>query len=245
MSDETLHDSAPKATKALLGTVAFILIMVGIEQLVDRDGPRYFVGGSLIVGGIICSYAAVMWAAVREWLPDSAKQQVSRLALSPSWWLATLLVVVMAGALSPYVEDRRWPFLESRHATDEISEALRPLQQQFDAKTREAESVAAQLSAAKNELSGVRQQLGTLQQGARTAPEPQTEILWSARPMLRSMLRLPNGQMIAATDPTSIGMLDLRGTVQSSSAVQMKRAYIESGLERFPAGLNRSAFPTH
>jgi hypothetical protein len=32
MSDETLHDRAPKATKALLGTVAFILIMVGIAD---------------------------------------------------------------------------------------------------------------------------------------------------------------------------------------------------------------------
>jgi hypothetical protein len=44
------------------------------------------------------------------------------------------------------------------------------------------------------------------------------------------MSHLPDGRVIAATDPTSIGMLDFRGTVQSSSAVQLKRAYIESGL---------------
>jgi hypothetical protein len=65
---------------------------------------------------------------------------------------------------------------------------------------------------------------------AKAQPEPTTEILWSSRPMFRSMSHLPDGRVIAATDPTSIGMLDFRGTVQSSSAVQLKRAYIESGL---------------
>jgi hypothetical protein len=51
-----------------------------------------------------------MWTVVREWLPDSTKQKVSNVALSPYWWFGTLFVALLALILSPLVEDRRWPF---------------------------------------------------------------------------------------------------------------------------------------
>jgi hypothetical protein len=113
MSEESLHDDAPKATKALFGTIAVILVMVGIEQLADRDGPRYLPGIPLIVAGIICFYAAVAWTAVRNRLPDRAKEEIANIALSPRWWIAAVMIGLIALTVQPYVEQQRWPFSAS------------------------------------------------------------------------------------------------------------------------------------
>lgn len=67
MSDE-IHDSAALATRGLLGTLAFILIMIGLELLFyERDSTRHILGWSLIGEGIVCTYAAVIWNRGIKW----------------------------------------------------------------------------------------------------------------------------------------------------------------------------------
>jgi hypothetical protein len=111
MSDDTLHDTAPKATKALFGTLGFILIMVGIELMTEREGPRYALGLPLLTAGATCFYAVVAWAAIRERLPEAAKSTIATIARSPQWWFGTILVALLVAALSPYVQEGRWPFV--------------------------------------------------------------------------------------------------------------------------------------
>jgi len=38
MAEEPLPDTAPQATRVLLGVIAFLLLMLGGEVLIDREG---------------------------------------------------------------------------------------------------------------------------------------------------------------------------------------------------------------
>ncbi|MGA8170285.1 MAG: hypothetical protein WB816_05570, partial [Methylocystis sp.] len=237
MSEESIHDTAPKATKALLGTIAFILIMVGIEALVERDGPRYGVGGSLIVAGIICSYAAVAWTAVRARLSDSVKMKIAEIALSPRWWLAVVLVGLMAVSLSPFIEQKRWPFSawfapSNAPSTDGCVRESKQIQERLGVKTQENQDLSQQLSSANNALASAQQQLATLR-SQRSAPiinpPSASSITWQPRLLIYSVPLSSDGNVPRPSEP-SVSLIDFRGTVQGSYPAQLKNAYIVSGL---------------
>jgi hypothetical protein len=110
MSDDALHDAAPKATKSLFATIGFILIMVGVELMVERAGPRWFPGIVLFVLGAACFYLAWVWKHIRSKLSDSTQTKIARIAMSPWWWLGAVFLLVEIALLSPLVEGGRWPF---------------------------------------------------------------------------------------------------------------------------------------
>lgn len=110
MAEEPLPDTAPLATRALLAVLGFLLLMFGGEVLIDKEGPRWFLGVPLIVLGTACFYSAWAWKRLRARLTQGGREKAAAIATDPRWWLATLLVFLIVMAASPYVEQRRWPF---------------------------------------------------------------------------------------------------------------------------------------
>ena len=110
MAEEPLPDTAPNATRVLFATAAFLLLMLGGELMVEKEGPRYWPGIPLLMAGLACSYAAVFWRVFRKILTNTGRQKVAVLATSPTWWFGMLLVTALVITLSPFVEQHRWPF---------------------------------------------------------------------------------------------------------------------------------------
>jgi hypothetical protein len=93
MSDDSLQDTAPKATKALFGALGFILLMVGLEMLTDKEGIRVGLGMLLCLLGALSFYAAVFWESAKRILSLEAQQALGNFAQNRNTWLGFSLVI--------------------------------------------------------------------------------------------------------------------------------------------------------
>jgi hypothetical protein len=109
MSDE-IQDTPAGATKGLFGALAFILLLLGAEMMLEKDGARFWIGLALGGCGFVCTYAAVFWNFVRQRLPGGTTAEINAIATSPRWWLGVMLLGSAAFIFSPFVEQQRWPF---------------------------------------------------------------------------------------------------------------------------------------
>ncbi len=105
MAEEALQETFSGATKALFGTLGFLLLMFGGEVMLDRLEPRYALGAFLCLFGVSCFYMLWSAKAVRRRLPVG---DINAVAKSPWSWLTILLVFVSSISLWHFVDTNIW-----------------------------------------------------------------------------------------------------------------------------------------
>jgi len=91
MADE-LSETAGGATKGLLGTVGFILILLGGEILVDKSGERLSLGLWLVAAGIPIFFVGVFWKWIQQRIASGIAQKLNFITADPMWWVAIFSV---------------------------------------------------------------------------------------------------------------------------------------------------------
>ena len=99
MAEGALEDTFSGATKALFGTIGFLLLMFGGEVMLDKIEPRYVLGAILFLCGVSCFY--MVWSAktIRQRLPVA---NINAVAKSPISWLMVLLAFVLSNCLMAF-----------------------------------------------------------------------------------------------------------------------------------------------
>jgi hypothetical protein len=137
MSDEA-QDTPVAATKSLFGALAFIFLLLGAEMIAEKDGNRQIPGFVLIGFGIASTYAAVFWNYVRTKIPKVATIEINAIASSLRWWLALILLAVVALVFMPVIEHPRWPSWPPRTALTTVPTSMRL---QFNASGEKPEEI--------------------------------------------------------------------------------------------------------
>jgi hypothetical protein len=142
------------------------------------------------------------------------------------WLVAAGMLLLLALILSPFVEEKRWPFLNqigtaptviySPPSAEDIAKATAPIQAELDAAKRQREE-------AQSIISNLRRELEAAQQSARQPPPPpeSAPLTWESDVTWVTM-----GSSEGGTIPWFI----MRGSNPSSVAVQLKDAYIASNI---------------
>jgi hypothetical protein len=107
---EPVENTAAGATKGFFGSLAFILLMVGVEGMTGAAELPPGLGPMLIVVGGACAYAAFFWESATKVLSVDAQDAIGRFAQSRITWFGMLSLCLLAIILSPFIEQRRWPF---------------------------------------------------------------------------------------------------------------------------------------
>jgi hypothetical protein len=116
----------------------------------------------------LCQFAVIRWTA---WLKAHPENKLLRglnaLATDVRWWIVTLIALLAFVALSPYVEQQRWPFawqftaplspvettFTQRQVDEKIADAIKLLKSQLE----ETAPLKAQLNEANEKLQNLRQ----------------------------------------------------------------------------------------
>ena len=109
MSD-AVEKTAAGATRGFLGSLSFILLMLGLEMLTDKSGIQLGLGFFLIIFGAICAYAAFFWESAKKILSMEAQVAIGRFSQSRMTWFGMLFLILQTIILSRFVEEHRWPF---------------------------------------------------------------------------------------------------------------------------------------
>ena len=101
--------------------------------------------GHIVTGLVVLAVSIIGQIVVIRWPKIRARIAVrtpvftdkfSHLVSDPRWWVVTLMVFMGYLALSPYVQQQRWPFSTVFHeppTAEEMAKAIAPLQRQLDA----------------------------------------------------------------------------------------------------------------
>jgi hypothetical protein len=109
MSDP-VETTAAGATRVLFGTIAFICLMVGIEGVTGIEKISVGLSALLIAAGAICAYAAFFWETAKKVLSQDAQNAIGQFSRHRATKAALLFAILLSIILSPYIEQRRWPF---------------------------------------------------------------------------------------------------------------------------------------
>jgi hypothetical protein len=109
MSD-AVEKTAAGATRGFLGSLSFILLMLGLEMLTDKSGIQLGLGFFLVIFGALCAYAAFFWESAKRVLSTEAQVALGRFAQSRVTWFGMLFLVLQTIILSKFIEGHRWPF---------------------------------------------------------------------------------------------------------------------------------------
>jgi TolA-binding protein len=182
--------------------------------------------------------AALHWQQIKSWATG----------LNPNWVVASLSLVLAGLILSPFVEERRWPFSTAFHdppTADDLARATAPLrsevvelQRQLQAARQTSnalptvagivtaqelrqriENLEKQLDTTKRENDEAQRQLGIARQTT-SAPQAQGAINWNT-----------DGQFVVVTGGGPDALINsvlIQGT--STTSVAIKEAYAVSGL---------------
>jgi hypothetical protein len=93
-----------------LGALAFIFLMLGIEGMVGAAGIPFGLGLFLALIGALCFFAAFFWETAKKALSVEAQAAIGRFAQSRITWFGMMFLVLQTLILSPFIEQRRWPF---------------------------------------------------------------------------------------------------------------------------------------
>jgi len=107
---ETVEKTAGGATRGLLGSFSFILVMLGLEMVTDKTGIQLGLGVFLIIVGALCAYAAFFWESAKRVLSDDAQAAIGHFAQSRVTWALMIFLVLNVLIFSRFIEEHRWPF---------------------------------------------------------------------------------------------------------------------------------------
>ena len=108
MSDAA-ERTAGGATRVLFGTLGFILIMNGTEHM--NSGSFWStIDWKLVAVGALCVYAAFFWERTKKHLSAETQDSIAKFSQHSATKSVLLLSVLLTIILSPFIEQRRWPF---------------------------------------------------------------------------------------------------------------------------------------
>ncbi len=107
MSD-AIETTAAGATRVFFGSLAFILLMVGVEGM--RAAGIQFADIVLVLLGGLCFYAAVFWERAKRHLSTETQEAIGRFAQYRVTRFGMLFLVLQTVVFSPFIEQHRWPF---------------------------------------------------------------------------------------------------------------------------------------
>ena len=113
MSDE-IPDRADAAIRGWIGAVAFTLVLVGGELMVEKDGLRFWVGLALVIVALPTYLSAALWRMLAEKVDIRALSAVNKFALRSPWWLRAVFIFGLALFLSQFIQG--WPFIQTPSA---------------------------------------------------------------------------------------------------------------------------------
>jgi hypothetical protein len=143
--------------------------------------------------------AALHWQQIKSWATG----------LNPNWVLASLSLVLAGSILSPFVEERRWPFSAVFHdppTAEQIAAAIAPIQKQLDGVTKQRDDAIKERDAA--------QQLQAM--GQTPVAPPSIPGVTTARELLQRIENLET-QLDAAKREGAEAKQKLEGANQSST----------------------------
>jgi hypothetical protein len=109
MSD-AIEKTAAGATRTFFGALGFILIMVGVEGMTGQAPLTLFSAGISVLLGALCFYLAFFWERAKKHLSTETQQSIANFAQSRIVKFGMLFLVLATLVLSPFIEQRRWPF---------------------------------------------------------------------------------------------------------------------------------------
>ena len=109
---ELAEETPDAAIRAYLFAIGFTLVLVGGDMMAEKIDPRSYTGLFLVIVALPVHLAWVFWKKLKPHLGKSVLSQAGVIAGSLRWWLGVLLILLAAAVLSPFVEERRWPFSE-------------------------------------------------------------------------------------------------------------------------------------
>jgi hypothetical protein len=128
---DPIENTAGGATRVLFGSLAFILLMVGVEGMTGV-APTTIPGAIiLLIFGVMCAYAAVFWENAKKIFSIETQEKIANFASNRITKFGMLFLVLQALLLSPFIEQHRWPF--SYHAGDAEFNEITRLRQQISA----------------------------------------------------------------------------------------------------------------
>lgn len=98
---ETVPDTFDASIKNLLGSIAFVLLLVGGELMAERDGVRFGSGAILAAMSVPFYLSAAIWTHTKRYLSDRLIQTLGSVATDARWLLGLLLVLVVFIAFWP------------------------------------------------------------------------------------------------------------------------------------------------
>jgi hypothetical protein len=156
-AEEALHDNFSNATKALFGTLGFLLLMFGGEVMLDKAEPRYPLGIVLCACGAISFYLAWAGKAIRGRFSNENIQKINEIAGNPAWWLGIVLVFVLSMAawrMSSVVLSLNAPITASDIA-DAVVKKLPDAQKDISAARPSSDPLMALQSQIKDKIGGL------------------------------------------------------------------------------------------
>lgn len=93
---ETVPDSADRAIREYLGAVAFTLVLLGGEMMVEKEGSRFVWGLVLMAAALPIYLSGAWWKLLKSRLNKSAVDAVEGVAVSTPWWVRSALIATLA-----------------------------------------------------------------------------------------------------------------------------------------------------
>ena len=140
MADE-IPETADGAIRAYLFAIGFTLVLVGGDLMAEKDGTRFPIGVALVVLALPVHLGWVFWQRLKPRLGAGFLRELSTIAVSPKWWVGTLLIFLSALIFMPVVQIPRWPTLP--FSRTELMTLPTSLRLQFNAVGEKPEEIEA------------------------------------------------------------------------------------------------------
>jgi hypothetical protein len=233
-----------EAAPALLwGVFAFASGFEGVVMLFEAHFILGIVG---ILAAVALTAIAMRWQRISAVWPRFG-ETFNSIASDARWWVASLLTLLVAAAALPYVEQGRWPYFQTGTTAptvihdpaspEDVAKATSSIQFRLDEATRQRDTSIAERDSARRELASARQELEAARR-AEHVPAQQMQANISDGPLRWE----PNLMWGATGTPHGLLMsfVYFRATNVSPNAVQLKNAFIVSGLTgaKLPLSVN-------
>lgn len=107
---ETTEKTAGGATRTLFGSLGLIFITASVEGMTGQSPLQIGTSLLLFVAGVFCGYAAFFWESAKNVLSTDAQKAIGNFAQHKVVRFGMLALVLEMLVLSPFIEQRRWPF---------------------------------------------------------------------------------------------------------------------------------------
>ena len=177
--EEEIPETPDKAVRGWIVAIGFTLVLVGGEMMAEKDRSRFYLGVILLCAALPVYLSAAWWSSIKERLSVGQVSSLRLIANDARWWFGLLAIILVWFALSPFVEQQRWPFSKVFHdppSEEEISKATAPVVATRRVIESLPDNAIAENGRLAQELSNTRRALETQQ---RSVSQPNEQQTWS------------------------------------------------------------------